>query len=139
MPYGFEPGRRYVRRADIHERFDGQQQGGIITPAKHPIVIIITGESGLTHGYTDRYRADGVFEYFGEGQRGDMTLTRGNAAIAFHSRDAKSLLLFRDVSGGLRFEVEMVCDIARSYAVDATTPVLRRVEYWPHRHAVISA
>jgi 5-methylcytosine-specific restriction enzyme A len=31
------------------------------------VVIIITGEEGLEHGYADRYRGDGVFEYFGEG------------------------------------------------------------------------
>jgi hypothetical protein len=34
-----------------HARFGGQQQGGIITPANHPVEIIITGEDGLQHGY----------------------------------------------------------------------------------------
>jgi hypothetical protein len=72
MSWGFEIGRVYNRRADIHARFGGQQQGGILTPAHHPLVIIITGEEGLEHGYADRRRADGVFEYFGEGQVGDM-------------------------------------------------------------------
>ena len=34
-----------------HSRaFWWQQQGGIITPAQHPVVIIITGEEGLEHG-----------------------------------------------------------------------------------------
>jgi len=55
---GFEIGRVYNRRLDIHARFGGQQQGGIITPAQHPLVIIITGEEGLEHGYADRYRAE---------------------------------------------------------------------------------
>ena len=58
MSYGFEPGRIYNRRSDIHARFGGQQQGGIITPSQHSLVIIITGEEGLEHGYADRYRAD---------------------------------------------------------------------------------
>jgi hypothetical protein len=49
-----------------------------------------------------------VFEYFGEGQVGDMTLTTGNAAIALHSQKGESLLLFRQVTRGLRFEGEMV-------------------------------
>jgi hypothetical protein len=40
MSWGFEIGRTYNRRADIHARFGGQQQGGIITPAHHPLVII---------------------------------------------------------------------------------------------------
>jgi hypothetical protein len=47
MSYGFEPGRIYNRRSDIHARFGGQQQGGIITPSQHSLVIIITGEEGL--------------------------------------------------------------------------------------------
>jgi 5-methylcytosine-specific restriction protein A len=110
MSFGFEIGRAYNRRKDIHARFGGQQQGGIITPSEHPLVIIITGEEGLEHGYADRYRADGAFEYFGEGQVGDMTLTRGNRAVANHSADGKSLLLFRMTKGGLRFENEMVCE-----------------------------
>jgi hypothetical protein len=70
MSWGFEVGRIYNRRNDIHARFGGQQQGGIITPRDHPLVIIITGEEGLQHGYADRLRPDGVFEYFGEGQVG---------------------------------------------------------------------
>ena len=108
MTWGFEVGRVYHRRNDIHARFGGQQQGGIITPAQHPVVIIITGEEGLQHGYADRYRPDGVFEYFGEGQHGDMQLNRGNQAIAEHSALGKGLLLFRKAPQGLRFEGEMV-------------------------------
>jgi len=110
MSWGFEIGRVYNRRVDIHAHFGGQQQGGIITPADHSLVIIITGEEGLEHGYADRYRADGVFEYFGEGQVGDMRLRAGNRAIAEHSTQGKGLLLFRKTSDGLRFEGEMVCE-----------------------------
>src|SRR5438128_777998 len=104
MSWGFEKGRVYNRRADIHARLGGQQQGGIITPQQHALVIIITGEEGHEHGYTDRRRPDGVFEYFGEGQIGDMAIIRGNAAIANHSADGKSLLLFRKSRDGLTFE-----------------------------------
>ncbi|MGY3354821.1 5-methylcytosine-specific restriction protein A [Bradyrhizobium sp. GM0.4] len=108
MSWGFEEARIYNRRADIHARFGGQQQGGIITPAQHPLVIIITGEEGLAHGYADRTRDDGAFEYFGEGQIGDMVLQRGNLAIASHSAEGKGLLLFRKTNDGLRFVGEMV-------------------------------
>ena len=108
MSWGFEVGRVYNRRSDIHSRFGGQQQGGIITPADHPLVVIITGEEGLQHGYSDRYRPDGAFEYFGEGQVGDMQLLRGNRAIAEHSQLGKSLLSFRKTDDGVRFEGEMV-------------------------------
>lgn len=108
MTWGFEIGRVYNRRNDIHARFGGQQQGGIVTPADQLVVIIITGEEGLQHRYADRYRPDGAFEYFGEGQVGDMQLQRGNRAIAEHSTLGKSLLLFRKTANGLRFEGEMV-------------------------------
>jgi hypothetical protein len=54
MAWGFEEGRVYNRRAGIHTKYGGQQQGGIITPARHPLIIIITGEEGLLHGYADR-------------------------------------------------------------------------------------
>ena len=110
MSWGFEAGRVYHRRNDIHARFGGQQQGGIITPKDHPLVIIVTGEEGLEHGYADRLRPDGVFEYFGEGQVGDMQLTGGNKAVAEHSASGESLLLFRKAATGLRFEGEMVCE-----------------------------
>ena len=113
MSWGFEPGRVYNRRADIHARFDGQQQGGIITPSLHPVVIIITGEEGAAHGYADRQRPDGVFEYFGEGQIGDMQVRAGNKAIAQHSADGKSLLLFRKINAGLQFIAEMVYETHR--------------------------
>jgi 5-methylcytosine-specific restriction protein A len=108
MSWGFEEGKVYNRRTDIHGKFAGQQQGGIITPSQHALVIIITGEEGLAHGYNDRTRDDGVFEYFGEGQVGEMVLQRGNLAIASHAADGKSLLLFRKSKEGVRFIGEMV-------------------------------
>jgi 5-methylcytosine-specific restriction protein A len=108
MSWGFEEGKVYNRRTYIHAKFGGQQQGGIITPSQHPLVLMITGEEGLEHGYADRTRDDGVFEYFGEGQVADMVLQRGNLAIASHAADGKSLLLFRKMKDGLRFLGEMV-------------------------------
>ena len=110
LSWGFERGRTYNRRADIHARYGGQQQGGIVTPKDHNLVIIITGEAGHAHGYSDRYRADGVFEYFGEGQVGDMAMIRGNRAILDHSSNGKDLLLFRKTQEGLRFEGQLVCE-----------------------------
>ncbi len=108
MSWGFEIDRVYNRRNDIHARFGGQQRGGIITPANHALVVIVTGEQGLEHGYADRHRADGVFEYFGEGQVGNMLWVRGNRAIRDHSADGRSLLLFRAELSGLRFHGELV-------------------------------
>ena len=110
MSWGFEVGRTYNRRSDIHARFEGQRQGGIITPKAHQLVIIITGSEGEAYGYSDRPRPDGVFEYFGEGQHGDMTIQKGNKAILEHSANGKDLLLFAKIKDGLRFDGTYVCE-----------------------------
>ena len=54
-------GSMYNRRQDIHGQFGGQQQGGICTPAAHPIIFIFTGESGEQHGYTDGWTDEGTY------------------------------------------------------------------------------
>src|SRR4051794_26028499 len=90
----FEVGRTYSRRRDIHQRFGGQERGGIATPSSVPFVFLFTGESGSEFGYRDSWREDGTFAYTGEGQRGDMEFVRGNRAIRDHVQDGKDLLLF---------------------------------------------
>lgn len=95
----FIPGRIYLRR-ELHEQYGGQGQGGISTPKDFPIILLVTGESGNLYGYTDGFRDDGTFWYTGEGQVGDMKMTRGNAAILNHRANAKVLHLFRDLTEG---------------------------------------
>lgn len=111
MPLGFERGSAYNRRQDIHARFGGQQQSGIITPAGAPVIFIISGKRGLEYGYNDRQHADGMIEYFGEGQKGDMTLTGGNKAIADHLANGKTLLFFEKEypARHIIFKDEMIC------------------------------
>ena len=94
MSYGFEQGRRYNRRDDIHARFGGNQQAGIIVAPRHNVIFIMSGARGAEFGYDDELRDDGTVLYYGEGQRGDMTLTRGNKAIADHAADGRSILMF---------------------------------------------
>jgi 5-methylcytosine-specific restriction protein A len=106
----FDIGRTYNRRRDIHARFGGQMQGGISTPAGHPLIFAFTGSTGRRHGYADEWAADGTLSYFGEGQEGDMTLTAGNKAIANHASDGKELLLFEALgSGQVRFRGAFDC------------------------------
>jgi 5-methylcytosine-specific restriction protein A len=81
----FSPGQMY-RRRELHERFGGQWQGGISTPAKAPFIFLITGKSGKQHGYSDEWTNDGIFLYSGEGQRGDMRFVGGNRAICDHGK-----------------------------------------------------
>jgi 5-methylcytosine-specific restriction enzyme A len=61
----FSPGQLY-RRRDLHERFGGQRQGGISTPAKARFIFLITGDSSKQHGYSDEWTPDGVFLYTGK-------------------------------------------------------------------------
>jgi 5-methylcytosine-specific restriction enzyme A len=105
----FEVGRVY-RRRDLHERFGGQRQGGIVTPAGEPFIFVITGEGGEEHGYADGWDQDGTFRYYGEGQVGDMQFVRGNAAIRDHAELGKDLHLFEKVAPAhLRYLGQMVC------------------------------
>jgi 5-methylcytosine-specific restriction protein A len=105
----FEVGHRY-RRRDLHAEYGGQQQGGISTPKKYPLILLITGQSGAAYGYNDGWEDDGTFRYFGEGQRGDMPFVRGNRAIRDHAADGRELHLFEDVRRGfLRYRGLMTC------------------------------
>ena len=102
--------RLYRRRAEIHSRFGGQQQGGISTPAEWPFLLLFSGSEGGAFGYSDSWTDNGTYDYYGEGQRGDMGLVRGNRAILEHSEHGKALHLFMtDGKGLVRYEGEMVC------------------------------
>jgi 5-methylcytosine-specific restriction protein A len=65
------------------------------------MIWLFSGEQGEQYGYTDGFRDDeGTYWYTGEGQIGDMALTRGNFAIRHHQELGKSLHLFDYVSTG---------------------------------------
>ncbi|WP_201547535.1 HNH endonuclease signature motif containing protein [Psychrobacter sp. Pi2-1] len=96
----FEIGEIYNRRADIHGRYKGQQYGGIATPADHPYIFIFTGDSGSEYGYIDDFDPNGTFKYTGEGQEGDMKMSKGNLAIRDHQKNNKEILLFESTSRG---------------------------------------
>jgi 5-methylcytosine-specific restriction enzyme A len=126
--WGFVVGQTYNRRRDIHQKFGGQRQGGISTPAKHRTVFIFTGPSGVKHGYSDEWSQDGTYRYYGEGQRGDMILQRGNRAIANHAVDGNDLLLFRTLGRGqVRFLGPFNCAGYRVEEGRDSTGVSRKV------------
>ena len=89
----FEVGKEYKRSTEIHGVYSGQSQGGVSTPAKHPFVFIFTSDAGEKHGYKDEF-VNGLFHYTGEGQVGDMTMTKGNKAILEHRKNAKQIHVF---------------------------------------------
>jgi hypothetical protein len=125
MSWGFEEGKVYSRRADLHAKFGGQQQGGIVKPSQHPLVIIVTGKEGLEHGYADRTRDDGVFEYFGEGQVGDMVMQRGNLAVGSHAQDGKRRSQRRRLSFHRRKQQAFEISINAAVTSEATSCLVR--------------
>lgn len=112
MSWGFIVGRNYNRRTDIHGRFGGQQQGGIITPRNENVIFIITGKSGSSFGYEDQHLPDGRFDYYGEGQVGNMEMLRGNRAINEHIINGRDILLFENQGKGkdLTFLGNYICE-----------------------------
>src|SRR5690606_30469983 len=84
----------------------------IVTPSNHNVVIIITGKAGSHYGYEDQHLPDGRFDYYGEGQVGDMEMVRGNKAIRDHAMLGKDLLLFESLGKGrdLIFLGSFICE-----------------------------
>src|SRR5690606_6552253 len=98
LPYRI--GALYDRRRDIHAVLGGQRQVGISTSSASAFIILFTGVGGAEHGYFDHWDSEGNFNYFGEGQLGDMTFVRGNAAILSHRENKKRLLVFQMLGKG---------------------------------------
>ena len=110
---------RFYRRRDLHDEFGGQQQGGIVTPASTPIILLITGEAGLGYGYNDKEVPDGTFVYYGEGQTGPMSFVRGNRAIRDHAESGRDVHLLGGVTSQLlllRVDPLLVAQVATAKA-----------------------
>ena len=102
--------RKTYSRRTLHDQYGGQRQGGCSTPANHNIIFLFTGKQGKKYGYKDEWTENGIFLLTGEGQRGDMTFSRGNSAIRDHVIKGKDLHLFEYVQSGLvKYQGQMVC------------------------------
>lgn len=100
----FVIGQTYNRQRDIHGPYGGQERGGITTPASAPFIFAFTSDAGAAYGYEDKFQPSGVFWYTGEGQVGNMQMSRGNAAISNHAQSGKLILLFEYTpKGAVRF------------------------------------
>jgi len=95
----FTKGAVYDRKTEINGPFGGSLQSGIAPSATYPAIFLFTGDSGEQYGYDDDWDND-TYLYTGEGQRGPMTLTRGNRAIAEHAVDGRALHLFKALGKG---------------------------------------
>lgn len=103
-----EVGRLY-RRRELHEQgLGGDRQKGISYPAGGNHVLLFSGaRHRIDYGYRDTWERPDVFKYFGEWRGpGDMTLTRGNAAIVDRS---PNLYLFLYAKGLYKFAGRFRC------------------------------
>lgn len=116
----FEIGGLYNRTRDIHDVFGGQSRGGISTPAGSEFIFLFTGEAGRAHGYDD-FSDDEGFHLYGEGQSGDMTMTRGNLAISKHAEEGRRLLLFQALGKGRPYRYLGEYSLARIDSVEAAS------------------
>jgi 5-methylcytosine-specific restriction protein A len=93
----FVIGKVYDRWRDINEPHGGGRQSGIAPSSRAAAIFLFTGETGEQYGYRDDFDMDGVFWYTGEGQVGDMQLTKGNLAITTHAADGRALHVFQSL------------------------------------------
>jgi hypothetical protein len=116
--WNISPGTK-IKRVELHRRFGGSRQGGIGPSAQSPNVLIFTDPSGQQHGYYDGW-SDGCFHYTGEGQYGDQTMTRGNAAILHHIEQGRDLRVFEGAKRTVEYLGEFELDDSQPfYRTDA--------------------
>jgi hypothetical protein len=121
-----EPGDT-IRRKELHDLLGGSNQGGI-APSSRSDNVFLFAEVGEEHGYVDGPRADGTYDYTGEGQYGDQVMARGNRAIRDHLENGKALRLFRGARGEVTYLGEYEYDSHRTETIRATHgPGQRRV------------
>lgn len=96
----FVVGKAYSRQDEITGRFGGSNQSGIAPSNSAPAIFLFTGGSGEKYGYNDDVDESGCLLYTGEGQVGDMTMTRGNLALALHASNGRALHVFQTTGKG---------------------------------------
>ncbi len=105
-------------RREVHERFGGRQQGGISPSRVAPVVMFFTDPiTGHQHGYYDGMDDEGLFNYVGEGQKGDQSFVQGNKAIRHHKEDGRSLEGFLATGTSVTYLGEF--DLVDTYKRDA--------------------
>jgi len=110
-----------VKRTLLHEQYGGSGQGGISPSTTSDMIFIFSDpDTGLQHGYIDRWDGDGCFHYTGMGQRGDQVMKFGNASILNHKKDGRALRLFFGSRGIVKYVDEFEVDEQRPfYTADA--------------------
>ena len=98
------------KRRELHQRFGGNRQAGIVPSSQEPVVLLFHTDEPAHQFYGDGWDEDGLYWYSGEGLSGGMRWTAANKAVRDHAADNRSLLLFERVQrqdGLWRFAGEM--------------------------------
>ena len=85
------------RRADLHGRFGGNRNAGIVPSKQEPVVLLFHTEEPAQQFYLDGFDANGIYWYSGEGTAGDMTWTPANRAVRDHVQVGNDLFFFQRV------------------------------------------
>lgn len=105
-----------IKRVDLHAEFGGGGQGGISPSRRSPNIFLFADpDSGLQHGYVDGWKNDGLYDYTGEGQRGDQAFSRGNSAIRDHVEERRALRVFEGTGGIVSYLGEFKLDESQPY------------------------
>ncbi len=85
-------GNFYVRR-NLHEKFGGNRQRGIVTLPKYNAIFLLNANSQTSSVYEDGW-SDGKYYLSGEGLNGDQQMTFGNKALKDSISNEKSKRIF---------------------------------------------
>ena len=108
------PGEAILRK-DLHKYLGGSGQGGINPSNKSSSIFIFTDpKEGAKHGYNDGWNKD-IFQYFGQGLKGNMEMKSGNKSLLNHIQDASRVFLFHGHRGEITYENEFVIDENQAY------------------------
>lgn len=127
MLWGYSKGQA-IPLDTLVQRFGGNKQSGIIPSNREPAIILIN-QPKSRNVYKNRWREDGILEFYAQGRVGDQEWTPNNRAVRDHFVDGRSLLVFETVGKLKRFEGEYVLTgvQTRQELDEDTPPKLRRV------------
>jgi hypothetical protein len=104
-----------IKRKDLHKYLGGSGQGGINPSNKSSAIFIFTDpKEGAKHGYNDGWNK-GIFEYFGQGLKGNMEMKSGNKSLLNHKQDKRRVFLFNGHRGEITYENEFSVDENQAY------------------------
>ncbi len=100
------------QRSQLHGRFAGNHQAGIVPSTTEPVVLIFHTLEPANQFYSDGLDEHGVYRYSGQGMNGDMKWNAQNLAIRDHAANEREILFFERferAGGHWQFRYKMLC------------------------------